>query len=410
MKKYRLCILGALAVAATPLFAQANPQYSDGQSKIEANQAKKGPSLEEIAREAALDNQDHHYYNKPGATISDYNNDWKICKMIADGAINPSDYSNSSAYSYSGIVGGIMGGFVTSLGHQKQRRDNRRVCLLTKGWRLVKAPDSEVKRIAAMTPDAQQAYRASRLGAMQVTGSIEERASALQPTDPAMHLDAPLTDPAILVFDQGIDPKSPFQLKEGEGGIVLAFRRTDKANLGLFGGVLFSRYDLDRRELSQRINSNKNSSNIVYERVIAGLNFNSQYEIKIAKMEAGDYIIRSLGPRRAFDSGHSAGSDDLCLGTVVLNVPAGKFVYIGDFTPYIRLQLNSGPYYDWLLKWTQHIDDVRKALGDTNAEIASTMQLADIKNGATYKCVAESIDILELPGFPSLARPLPSQQ
>ena len=411
MKLCGLLISLALIGGPSPLLAQANTSHDGAPQQIAANeQVNTGESLEDIAKDAARDQQNRHYYNKPGATFADYNRDWQICRLIGNGTIASGPQGPSPYFVTNGLVGGLtatlLGGIVDSISAHAEGNAKRHSCLLIKGWRFVKVPDIEIKRLAAMSATEREAYRRGLTGAEQVIGEVEQRTSFTQPTDPVLNFNTSLTEPASLAFGKNDDRKLPIQLKDGEGGVIVAFRRSDKISIGKTGQIWLRRYDFQRREISELTPKLKNKSETpTYYRGFFSESKNSQYEVHIVKFTEGDYVISKFvtGPSTV-EIGY------FCMGSPFFHVTAGKFIYLGDFTPYGSVQLNNGMWFDGLLAWSSHIDDARSALANSHPEVAGAMQMADIKNGATYRCSEEHLDILELPGVPSLAPPLATQE
>jgi hypothetical protein len=132
---------------------------------------------EEIARDAQRDLRDSRFYNRPGATRSEYDAEWQTCRLIARGSRTP---SGTSTYVYNpavisplaaGIGAGIGNAIAQAIIEGQLRRANRRSCLLIRGWRLVEVTDAEQARVAALPEAERDAYFNSILGAEQVQGA-----------------------------------------------------------------------------------------------------------------------------------------------------------------------------------------------------------------------------------------------
>ena len=133
-------------------------------------------SPEEIAKDAARDLADSHYYNKPGATRADYDAAWQECRLIARGSRTP---TGSYVYVYNpavisplaaGIGAGIGGAIGAAIAEGQQRRANRMSCLMIRGWRRVEVDDAEQARVAALSAADRDAWFATLVGAADVRG------------------------------------------------------------------------------------------------------------------------------------------------------------------------------------------------------------------------------------------------
>ena len=117
-------------------------------------------SPEEIAKDAQRDLKDNRFYNKPGATRAQYDADWQECRLIARGSkiingsmtyYNPAMYNPSISPLAAGIGSGIGGAIAAAIAEGVQRRENRKRCLMIKGWKLVKLPADRATAVAAMS-------------------------------------------------------------------------------------------------------------------------------------------------------------------------------------------------------------------------------------------------------------------
>ena len=131
---------------------------------------------EEIAKDAARDLKDSRFYNKPGATRSQYDADWQECRLIARGSRTPTGITvttyNPAVISpaVAGAAAGVGSFIGAKIAEGAQRRANRRSCLLIRGWRLVEVDDAEKARIAAMTDAARDDYFNAIVGTSEVQG------------------------------------------------------------------------------------------------------------------------------------------------------------------------------------------------------------------------------------------------
>ena len=133
-------------------------------------------SAEDVAKDAARDLQDGHYYNRPGATKTEFEQAWQECRLIARGSRTP-----SGTYSYvynpalispiaAGVGAGLGAAIAQAIIEGQLRRANRQQCLMIRGWRRVEVDDAERLRLSKLPPEEHQAYFASIVGAPEVTG------------------------------------------------------------------------------------------------------------------------------------------------------------------------------------------------------------------------------------------------
>lgn len=133
-------------------------------------------SAAEIAEDAARDLKDSRFYNKPGATRADYERDWQECRLIARGSRTPSgsvvtmynpNIISPMAAAGAGMAGGLIGGLIVQ---GQQRRDNRRECLLVRGWRWVEVDSATKAKVAVMTDTERASYFEKIVGAADLPG------------------------------------------------------------------------------------------------------------------------------------------------------------------------------------------------------------------------------------------------
>jgi hypothetical protein len=187
----KLIVAAALATQATAAAAQGTvfiPGTPPAKQPVAA--APVNPegedSPEEMAQDAARDLKDSRFYNRPGATRTEYDRDWNQCRQIARGSINPNGrapivhYYNPSVISplAAGVaagVGGLIGGMIAAkIEKDRMRRANRRACLLIRGWRLVEVDEAEKLRVAGLSEAQRDAYFNRIVGAQTVKGEIVE--------------------------------------------------------------------------------------------------------------------------------------------------------------------------------------------------------------------------------------------
>lgn len=382
--------------AATPIPAASTP--------APLGPADPEDTPEEIAKDAARDLKDSSFYNKPGATRAQYDADWQTCRLIARGSRTPGGthvfvYDANVISPFAAGVGAGIGGLIGNAiveGHQ--RRMNRRACLMYKGWRRVDVPEAEAKRIAAMTDGERDAYFNGLVGAEQVPGEVTELTSFSLAPDPALRLDAPLAgSPTLAMAKKADDPRMPIALAEGEGALVLAFNRPDAASAGRSAQVQLYRYDREKKNLAYQPRDWKKRGDLTtYAKGVFSKDRKAPYELHVLKLTAGDYVV----------GGSAAGLAPLletnCFGAPLITVPAGKVVYAGDWYPFMDVTLSTGKKLASAMGWAAHLEQARTALAVFQPALARSMEMAEIRNGATYACAGVTMSKWELPGVPPL--------
>ena len=237
----------ALAVTAS---AQAQP----------APENKDSP--EEIAKDAARDLKDNRFYNKPGATRAQYDADWQECRLIARGSklasgnnsfYNPALYNPSISPLAAGVGGGIGAAIGAAIAEGVQRRENRKRCLMIKGWQMVRLPPAKAAVVAAMADAEKLAYFNTIVGAANVEGEIDKIERFGPPADPALAVGPELASAPTLFINK--DPSKAVlpPLEPGQGAIVMAYRRNNPAATNRFGLVQLFRYDQAKGDVDYQI-------------------------------------------------------------------------------------------------------------------------------------------------------------
>lgn len=409
LRRQLLGFLLGCALPLQPLLAQAAMMVPVGGDKPKpvAQQPVSDDSPEDIAKDAARDLKDTRFYNKPGATRADYDSDWQECRLIARGSRTPSGmvpyYYNPAVVSplAAGIGAGLGGLFANMIVQGEQRRQNRRQCLLIRGWRLVEVPKATADKIALMTDAQRDDYFNSIVGAETVDGEVTERKDFTQVSDPALDLNRSLTATGTLFMGKKADVAAPITLADNEGLVALAYRRTAKGSEGRSSTVTLARYDIAGRDLIyQPKDWKKNGDKTTYRVAIASGDKKALYEVVLMKVTAGDYVLDNsiVGPVLPMVSN--------CFGAPTFHVRAGEVVYAGDFVP-VNGKLANGERIIGTF-WTRHLEDARKAVASKQAELAGRMVDANWRNQATYACSAQTMNRYDLPGMSALESPAPA--
>ena len=360
-------------------------------------------TAEEIADDAARDLKDRSYYNRPGATLEDYNADWQTCRLIARGSRTP---SGMATYVYNpafvsplaaGIGSGIGAGLGALIAEGVQRRANRRACLLIKGWRLVRMTDAEQRQVAAMSPAGQQAFFAKAVGAENPSGEIEERTSFVLAPDPELDLDAPVAgEPSLWLGKSKISPTSPIVLGPNEGAVVLAFRRPDAKSAGRSGKLRLLKFKAERLDLDLPRKGVKEDKQISFVRLVESKDRKAPYELQVVRLTPGYYVIDSTS------AGSTLPMTTNCFGAPIFEVKAGETVYLGDWIPFMDVRLSNGDKLFGTLAFAPHFDQASSALARFQPALTESMTPAALANGATYSCAGMTMDRSELPGIAAM--------
>lgn len=385
----------ASAMSAQPVLAQGSVSLPSDRAAI--------------AREAADDLRDGRFYNRPGATRADYQAEWQECREIARGSRTPAGHipvyyqvpgvSPVAGAIGAGIGAGIAGAIMGAIAAAQQRRANRRACLMIRGWRRVELPQAEEARVRAMNDEQRSAYFDRIVGAEQVEGTVTERTNFSLVPDPALRLDAPIEGEGTIFLGRRVDPAVPFELAPGEGAVIVAFRRPDEGSAGRAGEILLARYDVEARDLHYRPRDWRRTGDMTTYNLSARSRDRSvPLEVHVLRVTPGDYVI----------AGHQPGAlpvtNSFCFGAPTFHVAAGQVVYVGDFTPYVRVPLSTGERLS-TMAYGSHIEDARRTLAASQPALAQALMPATLRNGATFSCAAVTMDRWDIAGLETLAPP-----
>ena len=407
-KRVAASLLLASVVPSQPVLAQVATipvAYGGGATTpVAQNPVDPKESPEEMAKDAARDLRDNRFYNKPGATRAQYDADWQRCRLIARGSQTPAGtvpmYYNPAYVSplAAGIGAGIGGAIAAAIQEGQQRRDNRRNCLLIGGWRLVELPAAETARIAAMTDEQRSQYFNTIVGAKDVSGKVTERTSFSLPPDANLHPEKPLQSAGSLSLTKKEDPATVFNLAPGEAAVVLAYRRVEPAT-DHSATVELARYDAAASDLVyQPKDWKKKGDKTTYDVMVGSFDRKSVYEVRVLHLTAGDYVIKGTAV------GVVPVTATHCFGAPTFHVAAGEFVYLGDFIPYMGIQLAKGDKLS-ALAYANHIEDARAVLVARQPAAAAALKLADLHNQATFACSGVTMTRWDIEGLPALPKP-----
>lgn len=221
----------------------------------------------------------------------------------------------------------------------------------------------------------------------------------------------------------------PVALQPGQGAIVVGLRRPDKMSLGKSGTLAFARYDVDQRNtIYQPKDAKKNGDTTTYWVDVRTQDKKSGLETLVFPVSPGDYVLFGATPGPAAQV-----MNNFCLGAPTFRVNAGEVVYFGDITPYMSVKVletgnaASDPVGNAAsgallgsaiaksmvagrasaMAYSSHPDDARQALASQPA-LAAAFKPAEIRNGATYACIAQTMTAYQVPGAPALPATAPA--
>ena len=356
-------------------------------------------SPEAIAKDAARDLKDSHFYNKPGATRAQYDADWQQCRLIARGSTTPTGsipyYYNPAVVSplAAGIGGGIAAAIGAAIVEGIQRRANRRNCLLIRGWRQVEVPEAEVAKVAAMSDVDRSAYLNQIVGAATVTGKITERTSFLAKTDPSLNFDTPVSATPTLFLGKKVDTTAPLVLGRGEAAVVVSYRRPIAESADRSAALGLWRYDLAARDLIyQPKNWKKVGDKTSYAVDFSAGDRHAPLEVQIRRVTPGDYVLQQGSVAMPMTS--------YCFGAPTLSIAAGEVLYLGDYIPFAGKSAEGERLFG--IAYRSHIEDSRAALRLSQPLLAAALKPATLRNRATFACSGAVMDRWDLPGLEEL--------
>ena len=370
-----------------------------GPLKPQIHAPDQGHSPEEVARDAAGDLRPDRFYNKPGATRDDYTAAWQACRLISRGSETPElKIMHREPQSVADVAGAGIGFWIAAtVLDGRARRKSRQSCLLYKGWRLVEPPAAEASRVRRMSAVLQAAHFDSVIGRKVVEGKVSQISGLFPQMGPDFKLEGVAGRDASLWVGKNIDPKAPIKLSNDQGAVVLVFWRHDPIADGKRTVLNLLRYDVGTRDfIRARAEDKISKSSVTFEKEVKIENGDAEYEIHIVPLTEGDYVIS--GSRYVNDRISVLSN---CFGMPVIHVPAGKVVYLGDWTPLENGIDVNGMSFNGLY-WSRHLDEARDALAQFQPDLAVRMEQAELHNGATFACSAVEMTRWDLPGIPAL--------
>lgn len=353
---------------------------------------------EEIAADAARDLKDSRFYNRPGATRADYDAAWQACRLIARGSRTPSGsvpmFYNPAMISpvAAGLAGGIGGLIGGAIAQGQQRRENRRECLMARGWRLVEVSDAEAARVGTMSDADRSAYFNGIVGAAEVQGKTTVWHNGFaEPVPYGLRKPVAIAAPGGLVTGKKVDPKVPVTLEPGAAAILIGFRRPDDESAGKSASVAIARYDAAGSDLAYRPRDwKKTGDKTSYGLTVKSADKKLPLEYHLIRVTPGDYVVAGAAP------GAVAITNSFCLGAPRFSVAAGEVAYLGEFVPYTMTAMPGGERGP-AMAWSRNEGDARATLAALQPALVPAMKAAPLTNGATYACSAMEMTMYRVP-------------
>ncbi len=378
---------------------------------------------EEIVYLAQREITGRQYFNRPGATMDDYYDDWLTCHLISKGSsvsfaptayvYNPANVSPMAA----GIGGAIGAGIGSAFAEQAVIDSNRRNCLYIKGWRRIRPRVNVGAGISQREGEALTAYLERYIGEDEPAGKIlEEWEDNVMPNDPLLKLDTPMPLPAALWLGEGVSADTPLVWEEDEALAVLAFRRPDERSEGERAFLRLLRYDPEAGDLEivARMDAEKGQSDdkdqdrmppeVTQVLTFASVDRKAPYEIHVARLTPGYYVIDSVA------AGSKGSTATFCFGAPLMSIEAGKASYIGDWVPFRNARLSDGRKITRALALAPRIDETRHALADLQPTVAEALVPMKLANNATYSCAGGIMSKWGLAGVDDLSIRPPVRQ
>jgi len=212
----------------------------------------------------------------------------------------------------------------------------------------------------------------------------------------AFAITACLATPAAaqLRVERRADLAQPVTLGPGQGAILVGFTRPDPMSANRHGAVAFARYDVEARDLVPQPRGARRAGNTTTYWVLAKSGDRTlARDHSLMIVTEGDYVMFGAAPLRVVDS-------TFCLGAPTFHVGAGEVVYFGDVTPYLNARMEGSGRAN-AMAYSSDLDAARAALS-AQPELASALRAADLRNQATFACVAQTMLSYAVPGAPDL--------
>lgn len=342
-----------------------------------------------VVSAASADFSASSYFNRPGGSWEDYLADWYGCEQITKGSRIPGGrisyvYSPTMTSPRETGIGMVIGGAVGQGQNLDQLREaNRRTCMRVRGWRRVVPTEADAQRLAAMG-DAQFArWIAEAIGDASPPGQVETLGRALLPAHPSINPDGPVRGRKKVYLNGDSAPEDQLALGPRDGALVLAFRRPDEGSEGQRAAIVLRRYDLANADLASMPDGPGDEDS--YFSIIESKDRRAGYELHVVRLAPGTYVIDGT----SVDG--KAPPESNCFGAPLIEIPAGKGVYGGDWVPYRGVKLERGRVLPDAMVMVPHFEEAKAMLAQHQPELAAGLEPMAVANGALYSCTDPNI-------------------
>ncbi|MEN9931581.1 MAG: hypothetical protein RIS17_154 [Pseudomonadota bacterium] len=190
--------------------------------------------------------------------------------------------------------------------------------------------------------------------------------------------------------------ETPVTMAQGQGALLVAFRRPDGWSLGKSGTIAFARYNPDRHDMIARPkDAKKNGDTNTYWIQINSKDRKAAVEYRLMLVSAGDYVLYGASPGPA-----GMVMNSFCFNSVTVRVNAGEVVYFGDITPYFGARTAAGTVYSGM-PWSWQPDAAQAALAGQPA-LQAAFKPGTLRGGASFSCSGQFMTAYDLPDLPRL--------
>jgi hypothetical protein len=201
---------------------------------------------------------------------------------------------------------------------------------------------------------------------------------------------------AQLNVDKRADLSASVVIAPGQAAIVVGISRPDPMSVGKSATIAFGRYDIAMRDIIlQPRGAKKAGDTTTYSILVRSVDKKAAREVAVMLVSPGDYMVSGAVP-----GPDAQVTNTFCLGAPVFHVEAGEVVYFGDVTPYLGVKLVDGRRIS-AMAYSSNLEAVRTALVN-QPTLAGKLRGAEVRNGATYTCFAQTMTAYVVPGVTPL--------
>lgn len=210
---------------------------------------------------------------------------------------------------------------------------------------------------------------------------------------------------AQAVVQTPADLRKPILLQPDQGVIVVGVRRDLPGASRRAVRLGLARYDLVARDLlNPPAGDEKRKDGPNWFVNVRSQGQTQPVDLLVVPVTAGDWVL--YGGQAETDRKLSYA---FCFGAPVFRVEPGAVVYFGDVTPFVRdnffsmrNQISEPNTQTMAMAWSSDIAAARAALAPLQPDLATRMQPAALRNGATFVCALAFQRHFRIPGMPDL--------